>query len=65
MVWGGSLNKDGSDYLRKLRNIENVIKFLENLKEQGNSKEKEHISTTINLIIKVFKQEQEESQQDL
>ena len=35
MAWGGSLNKKGSDYLRKLREADKVIAFLESLKKKN------------------------------
>ena len=34
MAWGGSLNKDGSDHIRNLREADNVLKFLERLKQE-------------------------------
>lgn len=52
MAWGGSLNKNGSDHLRNLREADKVIKFLEELKRELEDKEKQNISETITLIIK-------------
>lgn len=51
MAWGGSLNKEGSDYLRKLKEAEKVIAFLENLKIDLKPKDQENIKRTIELII--------------
>jgi hypothetical protein len=51
MAWGGSLNKEGSDHLRNLREADNVIKFLERLKQEINDKEKEIASDIINIIV--------------
>ena len=51
MAWGGSLNKDGSDYVRNLRETDNVLKFLEGLKRQLNDEEKQIVSDTINIIV--------------
>ncbi|MFX1378382.1 MAG: hypothetical protein ACFFA4_04760 [Promethearchaeota archaeon] len=51
MVWGGSLNKQGSNHIRKLRETDKIIEFLENFKEDLNPKEKEYISKTIEIII--------------
>lgn len=51
MVWGGSLNKKGSDYLRKIREADRVVKFLENLKEDLTSEEIEKISQTVEIIV--------------
>ena len=50
MVWGGSLNKKGSDHLRKIREADKVIAFLENFKNNLNTEEKKHLSKTIQLI---------------
>ena len=52
MVWGGSLNKKGSDYLRKIRNAENAFRFLEALKEEAGSEDRKTISKVIEIIIK-------------
>ncbi|GAG55890.1 unnamed protein product [marine sediment metagenome] len=51
MAWGGSLNKKGSDYLRRLREADKVIAFLESLKEELSSVEQESISKTVQIII--------------
>ena len=41
MAWGGSLNKEGSDYVRNLRDADKALKFLEGLKRKLNEKEKQ------------------------
>lgn len=51
MVWGGSLNKEGSDYIRKLREADKVITFLESLKEELNIEEQANFSRTIEIIV--------------
>lgn len=51
MAWGGSLNKDGSDYIRKLREADKVITFLESIKEDLNAKERANFSRTIEIIV--------------
>ena len=51
MVWGGSLNKKGSDYIRRLREADKVISFLERLKEDLNHEEQEIFKKTIDIII--------------
>lgn len=51
LVWGGSLNKKGSDHLRKIRDADKVIKFLEALKEELDNKDKECISKAIEIIV--------------
>ena len=51
MAWGGSLNKDGSDYLRKLREADKVIAFLESIKEELNNEEQANFSRTIEIIV--------------
>ncbi|MCK4370953.1 MAG: hypothetical protein KAW03_07780 [Candidatus Lokiarchaeota archaeon] len=51
MAWGGSLNKDGSDYIRKLREADRVIAFLESLKEDLNTEEQANFSRTIEIIV--------------
>ena len=54
MAWGGSLNKDGSDYVRNLREADKAIKFLEGLKSEINDKEKQIVSDTINIIVNYY-----------
>ena len=51
MAWGGSINLNGSNYLRKLREIEKVLKFLEEFKNELNSKDTESINKTIDIIV--------------
>jgi hypothetical protein len=51
MAWGGSLNKDGSDHIRKLKEADNVVRFLEKFKENLNKDQKEIVSRVIDLII--------------
>ena len=51
MAWGGSLNKDGSDYVRNLRDADKALKFLEGLKSELNEKEKQIVLDTINIIV--------------
>jgi len=50
LVWGGSLNQKGSDYIRKLREVEKVIQFLESIKEELNSEKQIILSKTIDII---------------
>jgi hypothetical protein len=57
MAWGGSLNKDGSDYIRNLREADKAIKFLEGLKRELNDKEKLIVSDAINIIVKHYTKE--------
>jgi hypothetical protein len=57
MAWGGSLNKDGSDHLRNLREADKVIKFLEGLKGKISDKEKKIVSGTINIIVNLYTKE--------
>jgi hypothetical protein len=57
MAWGGSLNKDGSDHLRNLREADKVIKFLEGLKGKISDKEKKIVSDTINIIVNLYTKE--------
>jgi len=60
MAWGGSLNKDGSDYIRNLREADNVIKFLERLKQELPDKEKQIVSDTINIIVNNYTKESQD-----
>ena len=59
MVWGGSLNEKGSEYIRKLREADKIIQFLEKLKENLVQKEKELISETIEIIVNYFNKAQD------
>ena len=54
MAWGGSLNKEGSDYMRNLREADKAIKFLEGLKGELNDEEKQIVSDTINIIVNYY-----------
>jgi hypothetical protein len=50
MVWGGSLNKEGSDYLRNIRKADEVIQFLEKLTDQLSQDEKDQVKNVIEII---------------
>ena len=54
MVWGGSFDKKGSDYIRELVQAEKVLKFLEKFKEEVSPKEKEYLERTIAIIVDYF-----------
>ena len=54
MAWGGSLNEEGSDHLRNLREADKVIKFLEKFKEDLSDTEKKLISNAIEIIVDRF-----------
>ena len=58
MVWGGSLNEKGSEYIRKLREADKIIQFLEKFKENLVQKEKDLISETIEIIVNYFNKAQ-------
>lgn len=62
MVWGGSLNKKGSNYIRKLREADRVMAFLENLKEHVNPKERTILSETIGIIMEYISKISEEKE---
>ena len=51
MAWGGSLNKEGSDYLRKIRKADEVIEFLEELKDKLNHDEQAQVAKVIEIIM--------------
>ena len=57
MAWGGSLNKEGSNHLRNLREADNVVKFLEGFKQKLSEKEKQKISDAINVIVNHYSKE--------
>ena len=57
MAWGGSLNKEGSEHVRNLREADNIIKFLERLKQELNDEEKQIVSDTINIIVNRYTKE--------
>ena len=65
MAWGGSLNKDGSDYMRNLREADKVLKFLEGLKRDLNDEETQIVSDTINIIVNHYTKERKNSSQTL
>ncbi len=51
MAWGGSLDKKGSDHIRMVREADNVIKFLEDMKKHVGENQKKIIIKTINIIV--------------
>jgi hypothetical protein len=57
MAWGGSLNKEGSDYLRNLRDADKALKFLEGLKRELNDEEKQIVASTIDIIVNKYTKE--------
>ena len=57
MAWGGSLNKEGSNHLRNLREVDNVLKFLEGFKRKLNENEKQKISDAIDIIVNHYSKE--------
>jgi hypothetical protein len=59
IAWGGSLNRKGSDHIRKLKEVDNVIGFLEKFKEDLDEEEKEIILKTIDLLISKFTKKSE------
>ncbi|MHA1507986.1 MAG: hypothetical protein ACTSO6_04695 [Promethearchaeota archaeon] len=65
MAWGGSLNKEGSDYMRNLRDADKTIKFLEEFKNELNDEEKQIVSDTINLIVNNYTKESKNDSQTL
>ncbi len=65
MAWGGSLNKEGSDYVRNLRDADKTIKFLEGFKRDLNDEEKQIVSDTINIIVNHYNKESKNESQTL
>lgn len=57
MAWGGSLNKEGSDHVRNIREADKVVRFLERLKQELNDEEKQIFSNTINIIVNYYTKE--------
>ena len=60
MAWGGSLNKEGSNHLRNLREVDNVLKFLEGFKRKLNEKEKQKVADAINIIVNHYSKEKKD-----
>jgi hypothetical protein len=65
MAWGGSLNKEGSDYVRNLREADKALKFLEGLKRKLDEKKKQIVSDTINIIVNHYNKESKNESQTL
>ena len=57
MTWGGSLNREGSDYIKKLMEAEKVIKYLEKFKAQVNPEDASTISKAIEILVNFFTKE--------
>jgi len=57
MAWGGSLNKEGSDRIREIKQADNVVKFLEKFKEKFDKEEKMKFDTIIDIIVKYYTKE--------
>jgi hypothetical protein len=55
LAWGGSLNKDGSDYIRKLKEVEKILHFLETFKKSLKYEEKKKVAEVIDIITEHFK----------
>ncbi|MFX1279469.1 MAG: hypothetical protein ACFFA3_08630 [Promethearchaeota archaeon] len=53
MAWGGSLNKEGSDYLRYIRKADDVIKFLDKLKKKLHDEEILEVNRVIEIITNI------------
>ena len=51
LAWGGSLNKNGSDYIRRLREADKVIEFLEIIKKELNQEDQVQITKSIDIIV--------------
>ena len=51
MAWGGSLNKKGSDYIRKIREADRVVAFLNSLKRDLKYEELFNITKVIEIIV--------------
>ncbi|TXT66691.1 MAG: hypothetical protein BAJALOKI1v1_270023 [Promethearchaeota archaeon] len=51
MVFGGSLNERGTNYLRKLHEVHRVLEFLETFKDEVNSNQKQVIDKTIKILV--------------
>ena len=60
MAWGGSLNQEGSNHLRNLREVDNVLKFLEGFKRKLNEKEKQKIADAISIIVSHYSKEKKD-----
>ena len=60
MAWGGSLNQEGSNHLRDLREVDSVLKFLEGFKRKLNEKEKQKIADVINIIVNHYSKEKKD-----
>ena len=60
MAWGGSLNQEGSNHLRNLREADNVIKFLEGFRRKLNEKEKQKIADAISIIVSHYSKEKKD-----
>ena len=54
LAWGGSLNKDGSDHIRKMREADKVIAFLEHIKPDLGDTQIKIIDETIEIIVEYF-----------
>lgn len=50
MAWGGFIDKDGSQYLKKMAKAEKTLKYLELLKNELSSEEKIIVEKTIQII---------------
>jgi hypothetical protein len=57
MAWGGSLNKEGSDHVREIRQADNVVKFLEKFKEKLDIEEKAKFDIVIDILVKHYTKE--------
>ena len=54
LAWGGSLDKNGSDHIRKMREADKVIEFLEHIKPNLEDNQIKIIEMTIEIIVDYF-----------
>jgi hypothetical protein len=60
MAWGGSLNRDGSDYIRKLKDVEKILRFLESFKRSLGDEEKAKVTDVIEILTNHFQNQFED-----
>jgi hypothetical protein len=54
MAWGGTLNKEGSDHIRELKEADKVVKFLEKFKGRLDKQKKEKFNAVIGIIVNYY-----------
>jgi hypothetical protein len=52
LAWGGSLNSEGSEYVRKVREAEKIVDYLNKMKKELTEEKRKVIEKSVKIIEK-------------